>query len=130
MSSIEQFDPIAATREFPMLSLMQPTLKGMAQKILFDEKRASEVLPKLEVIHMWCPRSTWYCVYGMIETERQYKEHIEQGHKVRPIRFIELEGANHLVSPVFSVHHHDNLILHCRFTGTIQKTSGLRLSMP
>jgi hypothetical protein len=77
---------------------MQPTLKKMAQRVLFDEKLASSVLPMLEVVHIWCPRAQWYCVYGMIETERQFEEHVKQGHKVRPIQFIELEGANHFVS--------------------------------
>ena len=94
-----QFDGVAASRtEFPMFFQMQPALKIMGQKVLFDEKLAAEVLPKTEVVHIWCPRSQWYCTYGMIETERQYKEHVKQGHKVRPIRFIEIEGANHFVS--------------------------------
>lgn len=99
----------------------------MAQKALFDEKLSSNILPKLEVIHIWCTRTQWYCVYGMIETERQYKEHVEQGHKVRPIRFIELEGANHVVS-LFSlalVVTLSDIFLTGRFTGMIQKTFGL-----
>jgi hypothetical protein len=87
---------------------MQPTLKDMAQQVLFDEKFACKVLPKLEVVHIWCTRAQWYCVYGMMETERQYNEHVKQGHKVRPIRFIELEGANHFVRLVRSDHRHDS----------------------
>jgi hypothetical protein len=90
---------MAASRtEFPMFFPMQPTLKTQAQKVLFNEKAAREVLPKTEVVHIWCSRAQWYCVYGMIETERQYKAHVKQGHKVRPIRFIEIDGANHFVS--------------------------------
>ena len=127
-----QFDPVAATRtEFPMFfNPMQPTLKNMAQRVLFDEKLASSILPKLEVVYIWCQRAQWYCVYGMIETERQYKEHVEQGHRVRPIRFIELEGANHFVSVALSL----ALVVtyfgtFFRFTGMTQKTSGLGPSM-
>lgn len=102
LMSVGQFDPVAARRtEFPMFfSPMQPTLKNMAQRVLFDEKLASEVLPMLEVVHIWCTRAQWYCVYGMMETERQYKEHLKLGHKVRHIRFIELGGVNHFVNPV------------------------------
>jgi hypothetical protein len=81
-----------------MFFLMQRTLKNMAQKVLFDEKLASEVLPQLEVLYIWCTRAQWYCLYGMIETERQYKEQVKQGRKVRPIRFVKIEGANHFVS--------------------------------
>lgn len=83
---------------------MQPTLNIQAQKVLFDEKLACEVLPKTQVVHVWCTRAQWYCVYGMVETERQYKEHVKQGHKVRPIRFIEMDGANHFVSPLLQSH--------------------------
>jgi len=92
------FDDTAASRtEFPMFFPMQPTLYVQGQKALFDEKLAREVLPRTEVVHIWCARAQWYCVYGMIETERQYKKHVKQEHRVRPIRFIEMEDANHFV---------------------------------
>lgn len=81
-----------------MFFQMQPALKIMGQKVLFDEKLAAEVLPKLTVDHIWCAKAQWYCVYGMVETERQHKEHLKQGHKVRPMRFIEVADANHFVS--------------------------------
>ncbi|KIM42186.1 hypothetical protein M413DRAFT_26988 [Hebeloma cylindrosporum] len=92
------FDPVAAGRtEFPMFFQMQPVLKIMAQKSLFDEKLTSEVLPHLEVVHIYCPKASWYCLWGMIETERQYNEHLKLEHKVRPIRFLEIAGGNHFV---------------------------------
>jgi len=90
--------PAAARSELPMfVPPMQPTLKIQAQRALFDEKQVSEVLPKLDIGHIVCTSTNWYCAWGMVETERQYKEHIKQGHKVRPIRFVEIEGANHFV---------------------------------
>ena len=93
------FDPVAALRtEFPMFFQMQPVLKVLAQTCLFDEKVASEVLPQLEFVHLYCAKAQWYCVWGMIETERQYKKHLTLGHKVRPIRFLEIESGNHFVS--------------------------------
>jgi hypothetical protein len=79
---------------------MQPTLKIMAENALFDEKFAGQVLPSMDIMHIWCSRSEWFCIYGMIETERKYKDHLMRGYKVRPIRFIELQGANHFVSIV------------------------------
>ncbi|KAF8222533.1 hypothetical protein L208DRAFT_1413236 [Tricholoma matsutake] len=99
------FDIVAASRsELSMFYPMQPVIKTMAQRFLFDEKLVNEVLPKLDVAVMWCTRAQWYSVYGMIETERQYKENVKQGYKVRPIRFIELEGANHFVGLILSLH--------------------------
>jgi len=93
------FDPVAAARtETPMFFQMQPVLKILAQTCLFDEKVTSDVLPQLEVVHLFCAKAQWYCIWGMIETERQYKEHLNLGHKVRPIRFLEIEGGNHFVS--------------------------------
>jgi len=93
------FDPVAAARtEFPMFfNPMQPTLKVQAQTCLFDEKLASRVFPQLEVVYIFCAKTPWYCAWGMIETEKQYKEHLKAGHKVRPIRFLEIEGGNHFV---------------------------------
>ena len=93
------FDPVAAARtEFPMFFQMQPVLKILAQTCLFDEKVTSKVLPQLEVVHLYCAKAQWYCLWGMIETERQYNEHLKLGHKVRPIRFLEIKGGNHFVS--------------------------------
>jgi pimeloyl-ACP methyl ester carboxylesterase len=92
------FDGVAAARtEFPMFFQMQPTLKELAQLVLFNEKHTQEVLPNLQVVYISCMKAQWYCVWGMIETEKQHKENIAQGRMVRPIRFIEIEGANHFV---------------------------------
>ena len=77
---------------------MQPVLEIQAQKAFFDEKIASEILPDLQVVHMFCNRAPWYCVWGFFETERQFEEYVRQGHKGRPIRFIEIKEANHFVS--------------------------------
>jgi len=92
------FDGLAGERtEGPMFFPMQPTLKLQLKKVLFDEKAVSEVLPKIEVSHIVCARAIWYCAWGMIETERIYKEHVAQGRKTRPMRFIEIPTANHFV---------------------------------
>lgn len=120
------FDGAAAARtEFPMFFPMQPTLKKQAQSVLFNEKHAQEVLPDLEVVYIFCTQTQWYCAWGMVETEKQYKENIAQGKKVRPIRFIGIEGANHFVSR-FSWRLGGFFFVNCcrRFIGTIRKNFG------
>jgi hypothetical protein len=83
---------------------MQPVLKIQTQKALFDETNSSEILPNLQVAHVFCEKSPWHCIWGFIETERQFKEHARQGHKVRPIRFIGMKEANHFVSLGHKLH--------------------------
>lgn len=95
------FDALAAQRtELPMFFPMQPALKAQAQRALFDEALAAQVLPGLEVVYFLSTRTVWYPVWGFFETERQYKEHVAAGRKVRPITFLEIEEANHFVSPL------------------------------
>lgn len=77
---------------------IQPALKVQLQRVLFEEKIVKEVLPQIQVSYILCARPNWYCPRGMIKTERIYKEHIAQGRKVRPIRFIEILTANPPVS--------------------------------
>lgn len=121
---------LAAVRTgFPKVHKLQPVLKVQGQNVLFNEQLASEILPKLEFVYVLCTRTVWYGAWAMIETERQYKEHIAQGHKLRPIRFVEIEGANHFVSG-FHVRFTQRLILLHRLIGMIQRDSGLLLSMP
>jgi hypothetical protein len=90
-----------------MLHAIQPTLKIQRQKALFDERLTREVLPRTEIVFIWGNRSAWHSVYGMILIEREYKEYIEQGYRIRPIRFIEIEGANRFVNlSVFASHYY------------------------
>ncbi|KZP26752.1 hypothetical protein FIBSPDRAFT_333820 [Athelia psychrophila] len=93
----KNFDGAAAARsEGRTSSRMRPTVKIMVQQALFNDKLTAEVLPDVTVDHIWCRNSVWYCLYAMIETKRQQNEHVEHGHKIRPIRFIEVSG-NHFV---------------------------------
>jgi len=87
------FDAAAMTRsDIPMYAKMLPTLQIIAQKVLFDEKLVSDILPKSQIVYISCTRSQWFSVYAMFETERRHKEHLKQGHKVRPIRFMKIQG--------------------------------------
>jgi hypothetical protein len=81
---------------------MQPVLKIQTQNALFDERNSSDVVPNLQVVHIYCEKAPWHCIWAYLETERQFKEHTRQGHKVRPIRFIGMKEANHFVSLVIN----------------------------
>lgn len=89
----------AALTELPMFtSAMQATLRTMAEKALFDEKLAKDVLPQLEVAYIYCTRSSWYPAFAYLTTKRLYQDHIKSGHTVRPIKFYTIDGANHFVN--------------------------------
>jgi hypothetical protein len=81
-----------------LLTTMLPALKKQAQAALFDETMAKEFLPGMEVVWIACPQSMWPLEWSKVLIARQYEEHVKQKHHVRPIRFIEIEGANHFVS--------------------------------
>lgn len=92
--------------EGPMFVQMQPALNVQLKRVLFEEKTVTEVIPQVEVSFIFCSRAIWYCIWGLIETERIYKELVAQGRKVRPIRFIEIPATNHFVSwsPIYSAY--------------------------
>ncbi|KAJ8074518.1 hypothetical protein PM082_015419 [Marasmius tenuissimus] len=67
----------------------------LAHKALFDETTASSFFSKLSITYLYAPYSTWMCVVGYTETKRLYEAHVERNEGIRPIRFVELEGADH-----------------------------------
>lgn len=70
----------------------------MAKRALSDEKLTQSILPGVEIVFQFCDETNWFCAWGFIETERQYKENVAAGRKVRPIRFMDIKGTNHFVS--------------------------------
>jgi len=92
-------DGVAAGREVPMFSApMQSAIREMAKRALSDEDLTQSILPGVEIIFETCDETTWDCAWGFIETERQYKANVAAGRKIRPMRFIDIKGANHFVS--------------------------------
>ncbi|KAK0184465.1 hypothetical protein F5146DRAFT_1228636 [Armillaria mellea] len=85
------FDGEAAGRmEFPMyFPPMQPTIRKQTETALYDEEAIKKILPKLEIVHQFCTATNWYCVWGFFGNEGFAPK--------RPIRFIEIPGANHFV---------------------------------
>ncbi|KAJ8507960.1 hypothetical protein ONZ45_g9717 [Pleurotus djamor] len=76
---------------------MLPQIKGFVTRCLYDEKMAREHLPKIDIVYISCLRSCWHTVWATHAAQRIYKEYEADGIKVRPMRFIALEGANHFV---------------------------------
>ena len=94
---------LGATRRSDVLlvtAAMQPALEKQAQAALFNETLAKEFLPDMQVVWIACPQSMWSLEWSKVLIARQYEEHVKQKRHVRPIRFTEIEGANHFVSVV------------------------------
>ncbi|PBK85367.1 hypothetical protein ARMGADRAFT_1018040 [Armillaria gallica] len=85
------FDGETAGRmEFPMyFPPMQPTIRQQTETALYDEEAIKKILPKLEIVHQFCTASPWYCAWAFFENKRLAPK--------RPIRYIEIPGANHFV---------------------------------
>lgn len=76
-------------------------IENQTQCALFDERLAQTVLRDTQIIFLTCTRSVWFCSFAFFETEKNHMEYLARGHKVRPIRFIEIKDANHFVSSLF-----------------------------
>lgn len=87
------------TGEFPMFLNMQRALREQTRRACFDEMLARAVFPAVDVVVVSCTQSTWHCVWGAMETERQYAELNSAGRTTRPIHFHHVPNANHFVSP-------------------------------
>ncbi|KAK0497836.1 Alpha/Beta hydrolase protein [Armillaria luteobubalina] len=100
---IKYYDEGAAVRsELKMYTPpMSPKIKEMAQSVLFDESVVRSFFPQVPVTYMAASRSTWHCIWSILETKRIYQWHSNEGHKTRQIRFFTIEGGNHFV-------HYDN----------------------
>lgn len=54
--------------------------------------------PQLKVVHVWCDQSAWVMPYGMLELKAELASAKAQGRQIRNVKFVKLEGLNHLVS--------------------------------
>ncbi len=85
---------------------MSPKIKQLADSVLFDESVAQSFFPQVPVTYMAATRSTWHCIWSILETKRIYQWHSNEGHKIRHIRFLTIEGGNHFVSQCSPSRHH------------------------
>ncbi|KAL0563546.1 hypothetical protein V5O48_018520 [Marasmius crinis-equi] len=91
----ERLTDVAASMGADMLLLgWQGLLNETTQKVLFDEKVAKTFFPELKITHFSAPHSFWMTGVACMEIRRMYRE---KEAVVRPIEFVELEGADHFV---------------------------------
>ncbi|KAG6830960.1 hypothetical protein H0H92_013672 [Tricholoma furcatifolium] len=77
---------------------MQPTLRDLTRRVLYDEKTIQSSFQKVTVTYIGASRSSWHCVWAWLEMKKVYKEYLAEGVKVRPTRFFLVKGGNHFVS--------------------------------
>lgn len=96
----DAIDMKAAMRaEFAMFRIpIRAVLIEQRRKALFDEIHAREILPNLRVVFISAGMTVVGCKWAKLVVERHYNEATQAGRRVRPIRFIDIEGANHFVS--------------------------------
>jgi hypothetical protein len=94
--------PACTRSDFPMLGEIpiRQVVREQARKALFDEVLAKEILPELQVVFIGAELTVLGCVWGKLVLQKKYADAVEQGRQARPIRFIEIKGANHFVSLV------------------------------
>lgn len=94
-----QCDLVAGMRsEWAMLGTMQPVLTQLAERALFDELHATRILPELKVAIIAGSPVGQTSMRGGCQLLKQYKHHMGQGQKIRPMKFFEIDGANNFVS--------------------------------
>jgi hypothetical protein len=92
--------PACLRLDIPMLFglPMRPAIREQTMKALFDEAFAQIILPELNVVFIMAELTALACVWSRLVFEKLYMDAAEQGRRARPIRFITIRGANHMVS--------------------------------
>lgn len=88
----------AAKCDFMVLQLFLAIAETQAEAALFNEQLARTILPELQIIWLACKNTPWALAWCKTLMQKKHQELIQQGCQVRPIKFIEIEGANHFVS--------------------------------
>jgi hypothetical protein len=76
---------------------MQVQLEQQTHNALFDEYLARRNLPGFPVYHIACAESIWEPLYALIEGRKRYEEGKAEGHNLRPVTFVHMPEANHIV---------------------------------
>lgn len=93
------FDWDAAKRsDIPCHLPLRSAFEKLTEAALFNEALAKKFLPGMQIVWIACPQSMWALEWCKVLFERRYEECIKENRQVRPIRFMEIEGANHFVS--------------------------------
>lgn len=73
---------------------MQQMLNTLTTRVLFSPATS---LPDLRITYIGCTQSNWGTVWCTLETQRLYKRCLQEGKKIREIRFVMMDGCNHFV---------------------------------
>ncbi|KAJ8092410.1 hypothetical protein PM082_023865 [Marasmius tenuissimus] len=82
--------------DIPLLTQGQTVLENATQNVLFNEHIAKTFFPNLRIMYLYPPHSVWMCVLAYMETRRIYEE-LSTVRAIRPVKFVELKGADHFV---------------------------------
>jgi len=81
---------------------MVKTLKSIRNLVLFDGENIQNCFPEASLSYITCNQSPWMIIFATMELQREYRNRLENGEKIRPVRFFTEENANHFVScPIF-----------------------------
>lgn len=91
-------DRVGARSGWPFLANFKHLFEKQAQRALFEGKYANELLPGLKVVWLSCSNSMFMLLWAKSLVEGKYRDHVAKGDTIRPIEFLQIEGANHFVS--------------------------------
>lgn len=84
--------------DFTLFITMRETLEEQTKRAIYDERLAKEYFPKVEVVYLDCEQTMWALRHCRQQVENRRNELMSQGRDLRPMRFVDVEGANHFVS--------------------------------
>lgn len=94
----ESYEIEARTRfDVPFVMVMGSLVEEQARKALYDEDLVRDHFPAVDVVYLHCMQTMWEMVHCKFTVEGKSKELRGQGRRTRPIRFIDVEKANHFV---------------------------------
>lgn len=88
---------------------IQTHFSALTQRVMFDNPSSVSRFQHAAFTYISASRTIWICGWAVAETKRRYREayltrdriHTEGAAdlaRLRPIRFIDIDGANHFVS--------------------------------
>ncbi|KAJ7630175.1 hypothetical protein FB45DRAFT_530846 [Roridomyces roridus] len=90
--------PVVRAADIPLLQPnMQALLETQAHAALFDENRVSSYFPRLKVVYMSGTQTMAVCIWAYTKTLQIHMAARASGKAVRPVKFVLVPGANHLI---------------------------------
>jgi hypothetical protein len=93
------YTPYASVNvDIPLFTAMYALHDKQFKAALFNGALAKRFLPALQIVCIGSSHGLFGNERARFLMEREFEEHARQKHEVRPVRVINIEGANHLVS--------------------------------